>query len=144
MNPLFIVAVGAGAYLIYEGIKGGNAQMEAKATATQAKRLPLTSPKFSNMKENPFMQKEKIIVKAINPTQKGQMTNPNMAGRWMLTLPDDCLVPMVTSFNVLKKKVIILLPNGEQHQKVPPKGLRHIDKDRYALEGVEAFDMFKQ
>lgn len=139
MNPLFIIGVGAGAFLIYESLKASNVKKFAKAGR---ENIPLASSPFSNMRENPFQQKEKILVENIQPTQKGQLTNPKLAGRWMLTLPGGTYVPIHCSFERLKKKVIIIL---KTQPKKDPKGLSHIEGDRYHLESASALEqMFEQ
>jgi hypothetical protein len=140
MNPLFIVGVGVGAWFLYQGVKADNAIKASKEPKT--KHIPLASSTFTNLKENPFQQKEKILVEGVYPTQQGQLTNKNMAGRWMLKLPGGALAPMHCSWDTLQRKVVIILPAGVPHEKV--KGFRHLGGQQYALESTEAMKMFEQ
>jgi hypothetical protein len=142
VNPWFFIAAGAGAWFIYESIKGQTTLSKMKKAGEEAKRLPNTSPKFSNMQENPFQQKEKILVEKVEPTQRGQLEHTNMAGRWMLTLPGGTLVPWYGCFEKLKHKVIILIPEGQA--KTTPKGYQKISDDRYHMATTDAFAMFEQ
>lgn len=141
MNPLFLVGVGLGAWFLYQGVKAEKTLKSSKTPKT--KHIPLASSSFTNLKENPFQQKEKILVEAIYPTQQGQLSdgNQNMAGRWMLKLPGGALAPMHCSFTTLQKKVVVMLPSGIPKEKM--KGFKHLDGQHYALESTQAMKMFE-
>lgn len=131
MNPLFVVGGAAALFFLYEANQNS---MVAKPKASPD-HLPLASSRFSNMKENPFQQKERILVGKIMPTQKGQLENPTLAGRWLLTLPDGCMFPWVGSFNLLKRKVTVQIPGVKK----TPKGFVAVGEDRFQLESLDAF-----
>lgn len=131
MNPLFLVGGAAALFFIYEA----NQNNAANKPQSSPPHLPLASSQFSDMKENPFQQKEKILVGKIMPTQKGQLENPTLAGRWMLTLPTGCMFPWVGSFNLLKRKVIVQIPGVKK----TPKGFVSVGADQYRLESLDAF-----
>ncbi|MBS0654652.1 MAG: hypothetical protein JSR46_02645 [Verrucomicrobia bacterium] len=131
MNPLFLVGGAAALFFIYEAKQNNHAVKPQKTHS----HLPLASSQFSDMKENPFQQKEKITVSKVMPSQRGQLENPALAGRWMLTLPTGCMFPWVGSFNTLKRKVIVEIPG----LKKPPKGFVAVGNSHFQLETLDAF-----
>lgn len=139
MNPLFFVGAAGVGLLLWESNSASNKLASARKSKTS--RLPLASPVFSNLNENPFQQKEKIEAIKIQPTQQGLLDNPSMAGRWMLTLPGGAFVPIVCSFNRLKRKVLIVIPN---HSGKVPAGLRLLEDDKYIMESAKAMSLFEQ
>lgn len=131
MNPLFLVGGAAALFFIYEA----NQNTAANKPKQSPSHLPLASSQFSDMKENPFQQKERITVGKIMPTQRGQLENPTLAGRWMLTLPSGCMFPWVGSFNTLKRKVIVQIPGVKK----TPKGFVSVGTDTFQLDTLDAF-----
>lgn len=131
MNPLFLIGGAAAAFFIYESTQNNKAQNKN----APANKIPLASSRFSNMKENPFQQKERLLVGSVTPTQKGQLENPALAGRWLLTTPDGCIFPWVGSFNLLKRKVKLQIPDAKK----TPRGLVPVGHNsEYFIDTIEA------
>lgn len=113
MDPWVIACAGGIAFALYEGkafmMAAGNAKVQQSqwnAPKMGANRHPLEAT-YVNTQQNPWDKQEKIHIKGLKPAVAGLDSNPDVAGKWELVLPNGAMMQVYCSFNKLQQKVIL-------------------------------------
>lgn len=107
MNWLTLLGVAAGGYAVYEVYEY---EQRKNPPPDKANPNPVGSDTFAPIQENPWANRDRIMVEEVFPGTPELVKKPDFAQKWLLRLPGGTLVPLYCSFNKLRRKIYLKKP----------------------------------
>lgn len=137
MNWLTLLGAAAGAYLVYEVYEY---EQRKHPPPDKTNPNPVGSDTFAPIQENPFANRDRIMVEEVFPGNPQLVKRPDFAQKWLLRLPGGTLTDVYCSFDKLKRKIYLNKPgHSGKDASMTPAG-----DGIYNLNSMDYFNSEKQ